>query len=110
MSDRYGTTRDVEVAHPTYRDNYSRRPWFPNDEHCLIDIEQGDLWALQDRLRDALNRSAQLEAKNSDLMIRFSEMKAELLMMASERKAMLGGKHRFTPPKASVRADLHKRK
>ena len=90
MSDRYGTTRDVEVAHPTYRDNYSRRPWFPNDEHCLIDIEQGDLWALQDQLREAEARNDRLLATNRELKIRFDEMKAELVMMASERKLMLG--------------------
>jgi hypothetical protein len=69
--------------------NYARPLWFPHEPTQSVEIEQGALWALQDRLRYADARCQQLEWKNRELMIRFAGMRDELLLMATERQMTL---------------------
>ena len=66
--------------------------WFPNDEDGLVEVEQAELWELQDRWRHAEARCGRLEAKNRELKERFLAMRDELLLMATEREMMLDAK------------------
>ena len=74
---------------------YARNLWFPNEPHHLIEIEQWELQSLRDQLRDALNHSARLEAKNRELRISVSELRGELYSRLSvdRRQAVLAARN-----------------